>query len=209
MATPASFLVAVPKAVRERRELRRRWPIFVVAVVGTLVGVYAFYVVPAAGFRKIVPVLLLVATATLIAHPWIQRWIQRRHTGEQRERMGLIVIGIFGTSVYAGFVGGGVGVLVLIVLGTCAAWPWLEANRLKNLICLATSMVGAGAYTITGFVDWPMAAVLAVSLGTGGITGHVLMTWLARKGRREDVESVLRQVVMAGASLGAGVMLAG
>ena len=211
VATPASFIAAVPRATKDLRDLRRRWPVFIAAIVGTVAGVYAFYKVPAPEFRRVVPVLLLVATATLVMHPIIQRVIERRHERRhddgKHDHMTLITVGVFVTSVYAGFFGGGVGVLVLVVLGTLAAWPWLEANRFKNLICLMTSTVGMFAYAATGLVDVPMAILLFVSLGTGGVLGRHLVARLSRD-EKGDLESVLRQVVAMGASFGAGVMIA-
>lgn len=214
-ATPASFLTALPGTWRDRRDHARHWPLLIAAVAGTLLGAWLFTVVPGARFRQIAPILLLIATVALIAHPVLKHRLDRRPGGDTpsdtpsdtdtaaRKPLLDMTIGIAVTSTYAGFYGGGVGVFVIVVLAVTTSWPWLAVNQLKNLICLVTSLVGLGAYALTGLVDWPVATVLGVSMALGGFLGKKIIDKLPR----QDAEDIMRNVVSVAAGFGAGVMI--
>jgi hypothetical protein len=198
-ATPASFVGGVPRAWRDRREHRDTWLGFVSAIAGTVVGVLLVNIITADLFRRIAPVLLLIAAMTLIVHPWLRPMIDKR--GAKRSARPVVVAGwLFVTSIYAGGFGGGVGVLVLLVFACTTSWPWAVANGRKNIVCLVTSLVGLAAFSVTGLVNWPLAATLAVSMTAGGLFGQ----WLA--GRLP--EDLLRTMVAVTTAFGAGHMAA-
>lgn len=201
-ATPASFLSVGVEAWRERRDYRRYWPLFLFAIIGTAAGVGLFVITPAARFQALAPLLLSIAAIMLLVHPILKRRIARRGAAEQARPV-LMAVGIFATSAYAGFFGLGVGVMVLLVLAVATAWPWVQSNKLKNVICLWTSVVGLLAYAFTGLVHWPVAALLGVSMFAGGLLGGKILTSLSR----EEAEGFLRETVEFAAGLGVGVMI--
>jgi uncharacterized protein len=159
---------------------------------------------PAGRFRAVAPILLMLATVALIAHPFLKKHLAKRQEGGSSRRHPMVVAGLFATSVYAGFFGGGVGVLVLVVLAVATAWPWLEANAAKNLICLVTAVVGVAAFAFTGLVDWVLAVILGAAMAAGGLIGQ----WLIGRLPGEGAEDLLRETVAVCSAFGAGVMVA-
>jgi uncharacterized membrane protein YfcA len=204
-ATPASFVGVIPRVWRTRRQNARHWPMLVAAVMGTIAGVTLFRLIPPDNFRAVAPILLMLAAVTLIAHPFLKRFLdKRREADKSGGRHPMVVAGLFATSVYAGFFGGGVGVLVLVVLAVATAWPWLEANATKNLVCLVTAVVGVAAFAFTGLVDWVLAIVLGAAMAAGGLLGQ----WLIGRLPGEGTEDLLRETVAVCSAFGAGVMVA-
>lgn len=202
-ATPAGFIGLLPQAWRQRRVYGRYWHVFLVAIVGTGAGFGLFLVMPAERFQAIAPLLLGLAAVTLVVYPILKHRLNRRQEADTERPMAMTA-GVFVTSTYAGFFGGGVGVMVLLVLAVATAWPWVRANELKNLICLATSVLGLAAYAFTGLVHWPIAILLGASMFVGGLLGDKLLATLSR----EEAEDFLRETVLLAASFGTGVMIA-
>ncbi|TCO49767.1 sulfite exporter TauE/SafE family protein [Actinocrispum wychmicini] len=195
-ATPASFLGGFPNAWHARKETRLG---FLSAVAGTAVGVWLVNSLTADVFRRIAPILLVVAALVLILQPWLGPRVQRR-AGTSETHPAAMTVSLFGTGVYAGGFGAGVGILVLVVLAYTTPWPWRTLNGSKNVVCLMTSLVGLAAFAMTGLVVWPLAAVLAGSMAVGGLLGH----WITRHVPGE----LLRGTVAVMAAFGAGHMAA-
>jgi uncharacterized protein len=194
-ATPASFLGGISTAWRDRHGTKLG---FVSAALGTVTGVWLVNGLTADLFRRIAPVLLVIAAMVLILQPWLRQKIKRREaTARHPEAM---AAWLFLTGVYAGGFGAGVGILVLVVLAYTTAWPWAALNGSKNVICLVTSLVGLAAFSLTGLVVWPLAAVLAGSMAIGGLLGQ----WIAQR----VPDDVLRSMVAVLAAFGAGHMTA-
>jgi uncharacterized protein len=195
-ATPASFIGGIPAAWGTRRETKLG---LVSAVIGTAAGVWLVNNLTADVFRRAAPVLLVTASLVLILHPWLHPKIKRR-AGADTTHPVAMAGWLFCTGVYAGGFGAGVGILVLVVLAYTTPWPWPTVNSSKNVICLITSLVGLAAFSLTGLVIWPLAAILAASMAIGGLLGH----WLTRHVPTE----LLRGTVALMAAFGAGHMAA-
>lgn len=194
-ATPASFLGGAPTAWRARKEIRIG---FVGAVVGTAAGVWLVNSMTADVFRRTAPILLTVAALVLILQPSIRNRLKQR--AETRTHPAAMTMWLFFTGVYAGGFGAGVGILVLVVLAYTTPWPWGAVNTSKNVVCLVTSLVGMGAFALTGLVVWPVAAIMAASMAVGGFVGQ----WITR----HVPEELLRGTVAVMAAFGAGHMAA-
>jgi uncharacterized protein len=194
-ATPASFLGGAPAAWYGRRGIGLG---LVSTIVGTAVGVWFVASLTAEMFRRLAPALLLVAALLLLLQPWIQPRIKVR-AGKPAPRR-VLPVWLFLTGVYAGSFGAGVGMLLLVVLTYTTSWPWRTINARKNVICLATSVVGLAGFALTGLVVWPLAATLAVAMAAGGLAGQ----WLTR----HVPDDMLRSAVAVLAAFGAGHMAA-
>lgn len=202
VATPFSFLLSAGQARRGGVGVDGLGVLAVCAATGSVGGVWLFWISRAA-FAQWAPLLLLIAAMTLVAHPWLRRIFDRTMNRWLQARV-VAAAAVTAVGLYAGYFGAGVGVLVLAALAATTSWPWMRANRAKNLLCLVTSVVGAVAYTATGLIVWPVAAVLAAGLLLGGLLGRQLLARLSGK----DAEGVLREAVAVMTAFGAGVMLA-
>lgn len=205
-ATPASFIGTGINAWTHRKDNTQHWPLLAVAVAGTVAGVVLFRITPAASFKALVPLLLILAAVALVANPVLKRHLDRRAATTGAAPRAWPVAGIGATSVYAGYFGGAVGVWVLLVFATTTSWPWLRANEVKNLVCLGTSVIGLIAFAFTGLIDVPLAALLAVSMAVGGLLGQWVITKL-QKISAIDAQDLLRGIVAVVAGVGAGAML--
>jgi uncharacterized membrane protein YfcA len=196
-ATPASFVGGIPAAWRGRADQRETRLGLLGAVAGTATGVWLVNNLTADMFRRAAPILLVLAALVLLLQPWLHPKIKRR---AGRTATGGLPAWLFLTGVYAGGFGAGVGILVLIVFAFSTPWPWRAINNSKNVTCLVTSVVGLIAFSLTGLVIWPLAALLATAMAVGGLLGQ----WITQ----HVPDDLLRSTVAVMAAFGAGHMAA-
>jgi len=79
--------------------------------------------------------------------------------------------GVFAASVYGGYFGGALGIVLLAILGALLADGLQRLNALKGLLSLAGGVVAALSYAVFGPVHWGAAALIAVGALFGGRTG--------------------------------------
>ena len=149
----------------------------VAAAAGALAGAVALLSLPASAFRLIVPVLILIACALVIAQPWLSAWISARRDQEPERAGPALLAGILASGAYGGYFGAAQGVLVIGLLGTFLDESLQRINAAKNV--LVTIVNGAAATVFLGFahVSWGAAALVAAGSAVGGLLG-------ARFGRR-------------------------
>ena len=163
----------------------------VAAGAGALAGAVALLALPASAFRLIVPVLILIACALVIAQPWLSAWISARRDQEPERAGPALLTGIFASGAYGGYFGAAQGVLVIGLLGTFLDESLQRVNAAKNV--LVTIVNGAAAAVFLGFahVSWGAAALVAAGSAVGGLLG-------ARFGRRLPSAALRLFVVVIG-----------
>jgi hypothetical protein len=107
--------------------------------------------------------------------------------------------GVLVASVYGSYFGAGLGVLLLGVLGILVADDLQRLNALKGLLSLIVNVVGVAVFVFSGWVDWPVALVVATAAVGGGLLGVRIARVLPAR--------VLRVVVVCLGVLVAGVLL--
>lgn len=145
-------------------------------------------------FARIVPFLVLGATALFLFHGPIMRWLRGHEVVEAgvAEVPGWgFVAAQFGVAVYGGYFGAGIGILMLAVLGVMGHVNIHRMNGLKNWGGLCINLVAAVLFAVSGVVMWRLAAVLAVGSVLGGYLG-------ARMAQRVAQATVRRAVVVIG-----------
>ncbi len=142
------------------------------AVVGSAVGCGLLLVLPQSVFDAIVPVLVLLASLTLGAQPWIKRWTSRDGESEAgRERPVALSVVTFVAAVYGGYFGGALGVVLIAVLSLLCADSMRRLNAVKVLLSLAVATVTVVIFGIFAPVDWFAVLLLAPSTLIGGYLG--------------------------------------
>jgi uncharacterized protein len=150
------------------------------AFLGGLTGGWLLLHTDEALFRRLVPWLILGATALLAAQERLRAWLLRRLAGEsgaadaatQSSRgEALATVAVFGASIYGGYFGAGLGVIVLAVLGLVLHDSLTRLNAAKQAIGFAANLAGALLFAAFGPVHWPAAAVMAVGAVAGGVLG--------------------------------------
>jgi uncharacterized membrane protein YfcA len=160
--TPANFFALI--SIRHRvKELAREYAHLIwISIATSILGAWALINVPPEVFEKIVPFLLLFATASLLIKV-------KPHRGKHHKS--LEYLGIGGSGFYCGYFGPGQGVMVIAVLARDARRDPALLNSTKNLIVALTSLVSNIIYIFSGLAHWPYVIALFMGSAVGGTLG--------------------------------------
>ncbi|ACG78595.1 conserved hypothetical protein [Phenylobacterium zucineum HLK1] len=143
------------------------FPALVAATVaGGFAGGLLLLWTPSATFDRVLPWLLLAATAMLAGGPRIAP----RLAG-LAGRPAVLLLLQFGLGVYGGYFGGAVGIMMM------AAWRMLTGAEVRDLQGARTLMVTAAnaiavaTFVVAGAVAWPFALALGAGALAGGYAG--------------------------------------
>jgi uncharacterized protein len=141
-------------------------PVIAVSIVGALIGAIALLFTPPTLFERMIPWLLLFATAVFAASPWLTR----RSGGVPSHAPWQLVVQFF-VAVYGGYFGAGMGILMLAVLAF-SGLPSLNAqNAIKNVLSVSINGVALIPFVIARVVDWRFAIPMAAIALLGGYFG--------------------------------------
>jgi uncharacterized membrane protein YfcA len=147
----------------------------VVAALGGITGSVLLLTTPSEAFDVVVPVLVLLASLLLAVQPLITARLKKdEHEGAARDPVWLYVA-LFLATVYGGYFGGALGVILVAVLGVGLHRLKL-ANALKSAISAVTATVTVVIFGIFGPVDWLVVAVAAPATLVGGFLGAKVAT---------------------------------
>ena len=163
----------------------------VAAGAGALAGAVALLSMPASAFRLIVPVLILIACALVVAQPWLSAWLSARRDQEPEGAGPALLTGIFASGAYGGYFGAAQGVLVIGLLGTFLDETLQRVNGAKNVLVTIVNGTAAAVFLAFAHVSWGAAALVAAGSAVGGLLG-------ARFGRRLHPAALRLFVVMIG-----------
>jgi len=170
-------------------EISKRWRsalvLAVVSVIGSVGGSLWLLSLDNPSFRQIVPWLLAAATAVFAAGPWLTP----KASTERSANSPACIIGQFLTSIYGGFFGAGMGIMMLAVLGVTTGGSYHHLNALKNMLAILIAAVAIVVFVSGGVVAWPQAIVMIPAGALGGYAG----VWMARR----VPQTVLRWCVVA------------
>lgn len=160
-----------------RRELgaarRMVIPLSVVSLVGGLIGAKVLLGTPQQTFKSLVPWLLLVATLVFA----FGNRLVRRLRGHEAVPLWVAVFIQFVVSIYGGFFGGGMGILMLASFAAAGMTNIHVMNGLKNWLAVCINGIAVATFVVAGAVYWT-EAITALS---GAIVGGYGGASLARK----------------------------
>lgn len=164
----------------QRRELsgqqtRLRW-LGLAAAAGGLCGSVLLVSTSEKVFRGVVPFLLFAACALLLCQDQIKRRLPPRSVvhGDERPSYGSVVA-IFAASVYGGYFGAGLGIVLLAMLGLMLDDVLPRLNALKQGLSFVANVVAALFFVTSGKVVWSLALVMAPASLLGGMIGGRLV----------------------------------
>jgi uncharacterized protein len=142
-------------------------------------------------FTELVPWLILLACALLGGQNYIRSalHIGVSADGAAAERSPAVAaVGVFIVSIYGGYFGAGLGIMMLAVLGLLFSDTINRLNAQKQVLSLVVNVTAALFFVWTGKVYWGLAIAMAPASMLGGWCG----------GRLADVVSgpALRRVVV-------------
>jgi uncharacterized membrane protein YfcA len=168
------------------------------AIVGGVLGGWLLLATPTKVFAGIVPFLILFATALLAAKSvltHLQRGAARTATPAHAA---VLFAAQLAVSVYGGYFGAGMGILMLAALGLYGVADFHERNALKNLLSATTNGLASLFFALAGAIRWDDAIVL----GTGSVVGGLLGAAVGRRLSSRTLEGIAIAVgVIATASL--------
>ena len=82
----------------------------------------------------------------------------------------------FAVSVYGGYFGAGIGILMLASLGMLGFHDIHEANTVKAVLGWVINIIAALYFIWRGLVDWPQAGAVAI----GSLAGYYVGAWFAQ-----------------------------
>jgi uncharacterized membrane protein YfcA len=200
-------------ALGYRRELsgqRRNWILLAaICTAGSLIGAWLLLVLPASSFEAAVPALIATAALLTLAQPWLARRMRARSAqpvavaaaggggGETVEpplvpihRQWVLLGSVLLISVYGGYFGAAIGVLLVAVLGLFLHDTLQRNNALKTSLTVVVNGVAALAFTFLGPVVWSAALTLAVTTGLGGMLGAAIARRLSDRALRWAVVAI-------------------
>ncbi|MBL8702324.1 MAG: sulfite exporter TauE/SafE family protein [Alphaproteobacteria bacterium] len=172
-------LTSVLAQIKDLRDLGpRTWISFAIGLVGGLVGAQLLIAMSPAVFRALIPWLLLAASLVFGFAKPITRWITARGTktgSSATPAMQLLGrVFEFACSVYGGFFGAGLGVIMMAGYAIGGIQDVKQTNVLKNLMGVVITTTSAITFIVRGEVDWLAAAVMLVGALIGGFAGGKL-----------------------------------
>ncbi len=194
-----------------RRDLGQHGPRLVVylivsSVLGGCVGAALVAVAGDALFRRLVPGLIIGSTLLFILQEPLRHW-RERQPAPDRPKPALGEGSIWGlaavhflVSVYGGFFGAGMGILMLAELGFAGLTNIHQMNALKNFGAAFINLTAALTFIVAGLVFWRLAALMAVGAMLGGWGG-------ARLAQRIGQGPVRWVVVAIGLTTGVATLL--
>ena len=161
----------------QRKDLRgqthRLWIVLPAGIVGGVVGGYLLLQTGERLFRELVPYLILLASVLLAIQDPVRAWLVRRlgegHSGTGMEKMAWLPVGL--ASVYGGYFGAGLSVIVLSALGLTIDDSLTRLNALKQAVAFAVNVAAAIFFLFSGQVVWGMAFIMAAGALLGGVLG--------------------------------------
>jgi uncharacterized membrane protein YfcA len=169
--------------------------LFGISVLGGAAGGLLLLHTPAAVFGRLVPWLVLFATAVFTWGSFLRKpGLEPRHLGP-----GTTAVAQFLIAVYGGYFGGGIGILMMAAL-TMAGLPARNAGATKNVLAGVMNASAVLLFLGSPELHWVQAAVLAVGAVLGGLAG----TWMLH---RVNEKALRIAIVCIGVALTIGLFL--
>jgi len=162
-----------------RRELAGQRPRLIrlggASLIGGVAGALLLLVLPPDVFKAVVPVLIAVALALVVAQPWLsRRLVSEDHPNPVGAHPVLLWTLVLLTGVYGGYFGAAQGVLLMAVMGTLLDTDLQRVNGIKNVLAGLVNAVAGVIFIVLANPNWTYVAIIAVTSALGGqLGGHI------------------------------------
>jgi uncharacterized membrane protein YfcA len=177
-----------------------RWPpidrrlgwLTAASLLGGATGALLLLWLPEALFTGPVPVLIAFATVLFAFAPTIQAHQAKRGPRPMDALAGPAMISL--ASIYGGFFGAGLGVILTALLSISASRDIRTIKVIKNLLATIVSFAATTIFIVQGAVSWPETLVMLAGALFGGFLGGNLVKVL-------PAEWVRWTVILAGVAM--------
>jgi uncharacterized membrane protein YfcA len=145
------------------------WPLLIVSGLGAITGSLLLMVSDPAFFVTLIPFLILLATMLFaFGEPLRRRLVAA--TGRQGSN-GLVYGALFVCSIYGGYFGAGLGIILLAIAQIMGFTTFHIANSIKNLLATSFTILSIIIFGIGGLIAWPEAMAMMAGSTLGGYFG--------------------------------------
>jgi uncharacterized membrane protein YfcA len=152
--------------------------LFAISLIGGAIGAVILLLTPPTLFARLVPWLVLFATAIFA---WGSFFRRPPKPGEAHHLppWGAAVVQAF-IAIYGGYFGGGIGLLMMASL-TMAGLAVRNAGASKNILTGVMNASAVAIFALSSDVHWIQAAVTAVGASFGGWAGALMLRTVNEK----------------------------
>lgn len=143
-------------------------------------------------FSRLVPFLLMFATVLFLAQGTLRRWLGSdpdRSRAGSRYLWGAILFQ-FLVSVYGGYFGAGIGILMLATLGFIGLNNIHEMNTVKTVLGSVINVVAALWFISAGLIHWPKAGVMTL----GALIGYFLGSHYSQRLSQDRIRQLITAI---------------
>ncbi len=153
--------------------LRQRQTILILSsasLAGGLIGSIALLYTSPDVFKKLIPYLLLLATCVFIFGESFKQWLQsfRQVSSNHPPPMVYLVILQLVISIYGGFFGAGIGILMLATLTFFNLKNIHAMNAMKSFLATCINGIAIVPFLFAGIIAWQQAILMAIGGALGG-----------------------------------------
>ncbi len=145
------------------------WPLLIVSGLGAIVGSLLLTISDPTFFVAIIPFLILFATGLFAFGDVLRRQLLRL-TGDHASNL-LALAALFLFSIYGGYFGAGLGIILLAIVQIMGYATFHVANSLKNLIATSFTFISILVFGAGGLIAWPEAVAMMCGSTVGGYLG--------------------------------------
>jgi uncharacterized protein len=170
----ALWVAGLASAGAYRRDLdidrRSMLVLSIVSLMGGLIGSIALLYTSPDVFKKLIPYLLLLATCVFIFGESFKQWLQsfRQVSSNQSPPLVYLVILQLVISIYGGFFGAGIGILMLATLTFFNLKNIHAMNALKSFLATCINGIAIVPFLFASIIAWPQAILMAIGGALGG-----------------------------------------
>jgi uncharacterized membrane protein YfcA len=162
-------------------ERRRALVLAVPSLLGGVVGAWLLLALPEKAFAIAVPWLIVFACVMLAFQGQLKHLVGRAKAANHPAALWIAQLAI---SIYGGYFGAGIGILMLAAMGILLPSSIQHANALKVLFSLLINAVAAAIFVFSGTVRVELALLMAGANIAGGFLGARLAQRLPPAGMR-------------------------
>jgi len=141
-------------------------------VLGAAAGAVLLLLTPERLFQALIPLLLGAATVLFAQSARLSAWLRARARDGGAPRLSVTSVPLLlPVSVYGGYFGAGVGILLLGALSVATAGDYRAANVTKNVVASLNTAVAVLYFAANDAVWWQAALTMMAGTLLGGFVG--------------------------------------
>ena len=155
------------------------------SMLGGLTGSILVLLTPSARFARLVPYLMLSAALVFTFSKQIAQAASAHVSG--KTQWVPLVLGHYLISVYGGYFGAGMGVLMIVLFALTANLDVLRSAALRFYCTLGINGLAVAIFAYRGVIEWKLSIPMAVAAVTGGYLGAHLVRKMSPETARRAV----------------------